>query len=232
MPVAQEIIQAPAIVQPLPTLTIVEKPVEKVITETPPVIEVTLEPTAPLSSWQDILNRFALLDCPLRQTAKHFLFSAGDLNAPYVWIDEVPDTDEEYSGSFWSPHRQAMVDQMLIALKIRPSDVLFLRLVPWRPPGNRPATIEETKQCLPFLQQALQVIQPQKILMMGRTVADRLFPGQIQSQNIRDVRGSTFDLDLDGHKMKALATFRLQHIQDIATFKPLFWRDLKAWRLI
>lgn len=112
--------------------------------------------------------------CSLRITAMHTLFPEGPMHAPLMIIGEAPDADEDRSGHVFSGLSGTLLDQMLSAIGLARDSLLLATALPWRPPGGRPPTDAERRICQPFLERAIALFAPQRLLLCGRLPAHLL----------------------------------------------------------
>ncbi|MFT9015842.1 MAG: uracil-DNA glycosylase [Acetobacter sp.] len=109
--------------------------------------------------------------CPLRATAMHTLVPHGPTHAPLMLIGEAPDADEDRSGQVFAGVCGTLLDEMLAPLPLTRADLLLATALPWRPPGGRPPSDLEQRMCLPFLERAIELFAPQRLLLCGRMPA-------------------------------------------------------------
>lgn len=116
--------------------------------------------------------------CALRTTAMHTLFPTGPAHAPLMIIGEAPDADEDRSGEVFSGLCGDLLARMLTPLGLERQTLLLATALPWRPPGGRTPTEAELKQCRPFLERAIALLAPQRLLLCGRLPARMLLDTQ------------------------------------------------------
>ncbi len=88
--------------------------------------------------------------CSLKHTASNLVFADGNPQAKNMLIGEAPGRDEDRMGlPFVGPAGQ-LLDRMLAAIGLDRSQVYITNILPWRPPGNRTPTAEETALLWPF----------------------------------------------------------------------------------
>ncbi|WP_230975366.1 uracil-DNA glycosylase [Acetobacter garciniae] len=112
--------------------------------------------------------------CPLRATAMHTLIPQGPMQAPLMLIGEAPDADEDRSGQVFAGLCGTLLDEMLAPLPLARADLLLATALPWRPPGGRPPSDLEQRVCLPFLERAITLFAPQRLVLCGRMPATML----------------------------------------------------------
>ena len=118
------------------------------------------------------MNRFDA--CPLRTTATHTVAPRGPLNAPLLFIGDAPDADEDRSGQVFSGRCGAALDEMLAPLPLARDTLALAPALPWRPPGGRPPSDLEQRLCRPFLERAISLLAPQRIILCGRLATHML----------------------------------------------------------
>ncbi|GAN68483.1 DNA polymerase [Acetobacter orleanensis] len=116
--------------------------------------------------------------CALRTTAMHTLFPTGPVQAPLMIIGDAPDADEDRSGEVFSGLCGDLLARMLTPLGLNRQTLLLATALPWRPPGGRAPTEAELKQCRPFLERAITLFTPQRLLLCGRLSARMLLDAQ------------------------------------------------------
>lgn len=110
--------------------------------------------------------------CPLRYegAARQAVFYRGDPAAPLMVIGEGPGAEEDARGAPFVGRAGQLLDRMLAAAGL--SDRVFVtNTVFWRPPGNRAPTPAEQAVCAPFLERAIELVNPQMLLVLGASSA-------------------------------------------------------------
>ena len=64
-----------------------------------------------------------------------------------------------------------LLDQMLGAVKLDRQRVYITNIIPWRPPGNRPPTIEEIEMMRPLLKNILRLLNRASFSRLGEQLA-------------------------------------------------------------
>ncbi|PHY94902.1 uracil-DNA glycosylase family protein [Acetobacter pomorum] len=112
--------------------------------------------------------------CPLRGAAMHTLMPSGPQHAPLMLIGEAPDEDEERSGHVFAGMCGAMLDAMLAPLPLERSQLALATALPWRPAGGTMPTDMDQRICRPFLERAITLFAPRRVLLCGRLPARML----------------------------------------------------------
>ena len=60
-----------------------------------------------------------------------------------------------------------MLDRILAAIGIDRSSAYIANVIPWRPPGNRTPTPQETEICRPFIERQIELANPKVLVTLG-----------------------------------------------------------------
>ena len=102
-----------------------------------------------------VLERFE--GCALRKTATQLVFADGVPGSRVMLVGEGPGADEDRIGRPFVGRAGQLLDRMLGAIDLDRTQVYIANVVPWRPPGNRTPTPEETQACLPFIRRQIEL---------------------------------------------------------------------------
>ena len=148
----------------------------------------------------DLAAALGQLDnCPLKHTASNMCFSDGNVGARLMIIGEAPGRDEDRLGVPFVGTLGQFLDSMLDSIGLDRSGVYLTNFLPWRPPGNRKATAEETDMLLPFLYRHIQLANPELVLILGGTPAKTILQS---GDNILNLRGHWQDVDFGDGVMR------------------------------
>ena len=166
--------------------------------------------------------------CPLRDTAGHLVFADGPEDARLMVVVEAPGAEDDEAGRPLSGRPGNLFDAMIGSVGLPRRSVRIGCLVPWRPPGGRPATAIEIAACKPFLQAHLRLLQDvTHLVLLGATVARALSGAEGQ---IRQLRGRWLRVERDGPAVAALVMAPLEMIASDPRQKEAAWSDLIALR--
>ena len=128
--------------------------------------------------------------CPLKfQGARQAVFSRGSPDAPVMVIGEGPGGEEDVQGAPFVGRAGKLLDQMLQAAGLH-DRVFITNTVFWRPPGNRTPTLMEQAVCAPFVERAIELIQPKILLLLGGASAKSMLK---KDEGILSLRGRWFE---------------------------------------
>ncbi|MGC6516927.1 MAG: uracil-DNA glycosylase [Candidatus Puniceispirillaceae bacterium] len=128
--------------------------------------------------------------CELKRTASNLVFCDGNPEASVMIIGEAPGKDEDRMGVPFVGNAGQLLDQMLAAVGLDRSSVYIANIMPWRPPGNRTPTAEETAMMRPFVEKHIELVAPDIILALGGTAAKTLLETET---GIMKLRGAFHD---------------------------------------
>lgn len=163
--------------------------------------------------------------CALRKTAKQLVFGDGSPNARLMFVGEAPGSEEDQRGVPFVGRSGQLLDRMLAAIGIARSDVYIANIVPWRPPGNRDPSTNESQTCLPFIQRQIELVDPDVIVCLGKPSTATLLG---VTEGIRRTRGRWFTYDTGTREIRATATFHPAYLLRTPIEKRFAWRDFLA----
>jgi len=182
------------------------------------------------SSAQDLAALKACLEafegCGLRRTATQLVFADGTPGSRVMFVGEAPGGDEDRLGRPFVGRAGQLLDRMLKSIGLDRSRVYIANVVPWRPPGNRTPTPEETLACLPFIRRQIELARPEILVCLGLSSAQTLLGVK---DGITRARGTWFDYRCDdGRTLKAIAMFHPAYLLRQPGHKRLAWMDMRA----
>ena len=89
-------------------------------------------------------------------------------------VGEAPGRDEDIEGMPFVGRSGQLLDRMLAAIGLGRNDVYIANVVPWRPPGNRTPTPQETAICRPFIERQIELADPDFLILLGAAAAKEL----------------------------------------------------------
>ncbi len=143
-------------------------------------------------------------------------------------IGEAPGREEDLEGRpFVGPAGQ-LLDRMLAAIDLTEADVHITNVVYWRPPGNRPPTLDEVEACRPFLARQIELVAPRFVMTLGSPAAKAIL-GTIDG--ILRVRGKWGEITAGALKVPVMPTLHPAYLLRTPAAKRQAWRDLLAVKL-
>jgi len=180
-------------------------------------------------SAQNLDDLRALLEifegCMLRATATQLVFAAGNPEARVMFVGEAPGRDEDISGIPFVGRSGQLLDRMMTAIGLDRTSAYIANVVPWRPPGNRTPTPQETAICLPFIRRQIELADPDILVCLGQPATQTLLGTK---EGITKTRGRWFKYDTGSREIRALATYHPAFLLRSPLQKRLAWRDFLA----
>lgn len=112
--------------------------------------------------------------CRLKLTAKNICFADGSPTGELMVIGDAPGRDDDLEGIPFSGPAGEMLNRILAAINLSRDKAYLANTLPWRPPGNRPATPLELDLCRPFLDRQIELVGPKVIVALGDPAAKAL----------------------------------------------------------
>lgn len=163
--------------------------------------------------------------CALKSTATQLVFSDGNPQARIMFVGEAPGREEDLEGLPFVGRSGKLLDRMIAAIGLDRSSAYIANVIPWRPPGNRTPTPQETQICLPFIQRQIELVNPDVLVTLGNPSTQTLLSTR---EGIMKSRGRWLEYDTGTRVIRALATFHPAYLLRSPSYKRLAWQDLRA----
>ncbi|MBN9015533.1 MAG: uracil-DNA glycosylase [Rhizobiales bacterium] len=164
--------------------------------------------TAPtLEALRALLETFD--GCALKQTATRLVFADGNPQARIMFVGEAPGRDEDLEGIPFIGRSGKLLDRMIGAIGLDRTTAYITNVIPWRPPGNRDPSPQETQICLPFIKPSSHAVLELK-------------------DGIMRTRGRWHNYDTGTRTIRAMAMFHPAYLLRQPIHKRLAWQDLRA----
>ena len=161
--------------------------------------------------------------CELAKNRIKFVYGEGDPESRLVIIGEAPGADENRSGLPFVGRAGQLLSKMLQSIGLSREQVFITNVVKCRPPNNRDPHTVEIEICRPYLNEQLEIIQPDMILLLGRIAAVSLLDMKL---SLAKFRGKTY-------LYKEIPTYVTYHPSALLrnpNYKKPAWEDLKRIR--
>lgn len=201
-----------------------------------PRSEITVAPDAAIASAREAARTAPTLDalralmetfdgCALKHTATKLVFADGNPQAKVMFVGEAPGRDEDIEGLPFVGRSGKLLDRMIAAIGLDRRTAYIANVIPWRPPGNRTPTPQETQVCLPFIQRHIELVNPDVLVTLGNPSTQALLGTR---EGIMRTRGKWIDYDTGTRTIRAVATFHPAYLLRSPSYKRLSWQDLRA----
>ena len=173
--------------------------------------DIVLAPEAAIASAREAARTAPSLDalrallenfdgCALKSTATRLVFADGNPQARIMFVGEAPGRDEDIEGLPFVGRSGKLLDRMIAAIGLDRSKAYIANVIPWRPPGNRTPTPQETQICLPFIQRQIELVNPDVLVTLGNPSTQTLLSTR---EGIMKTRGKWFDYDTGTRMIRA-----------------------------
>ena len=166
------------------------------ISPTTPMDIETATAMASRPTTMDALSRMILeYNHPLRAGATNVVTPTAASNPNgLVVIPDIPSSDDDSSGNILSGAAGELMDKMLGAIGMSRDNVSIMPLIFWRTPGGRTPTRIELDLARPFVNRAIELLEPRIILTLGTLAA-----GEIAGVDLMKNHGNEVVLPNDIH---------------------------------
>jgi DNA polymerase len=166
--------------------------------------------------------------CGLGTSRTNAVPGEGNPDARIVFVGEGPGADEDAQGRPFVGRAGHLLDKIINVMGLKRSDVYICNILKCRPPENRDPRPDEVAHCLPYLQEQLEIIEPEIIVALGAHAARTLLDN---TKSIGQLRGRFHDyyLSLGKPPIKLMATYHPAFL--LRSYSPenrrRVWEDMK-----
>src|ERR1700686_2070016 len=221
---------------PLPSEAAPRRPVSAAVPIPAPRAEAAPAPEAAIVSAREAARTAPTLEalrallesfdgCALKSTATRLVFADGNPQSRVMFVGEAPGREEDIEGLPFVGRSGKLLDRMIAAIGLDRTSVYIANVIPWRPPGNRTPTPQETQICLPFIQRQIELVDPDVLVTLGNPSTQTLLSTR---EGIMKTRGRWFDYDTGTRVIRAIATFHPAYLLRSPSYKRMAWQDLRA----
>ncbi len=161
--------------------------------------------------------------CGLHETRTKVVFGVGNPDARLMFIGEGPGRDEDLQGEPFVGRAGRLLTKIIQAMGYQREDVYIANAVKCRPPQNRDPKTVEVEACRDFLMRQVALIQPDVIVLLGRSAVGAVLG---LSAPLSRLRG-TFR---DWNGTQVMCTYHPAYLLRDPRQKRPAWDDLKRIR--
>ena len=161
--------------------------------------------------------------CRLHEGRNKFVFGVGNPAADVMFVGEGPGHDEDMKGEPFVGRAGQLLDKILAAIKFDRKQIYIANIVKCRPPNNRDPQPDEMSECLPYLKQQIEIINPRFICCLGRVAAQALLG---VTTPLGKMRGRF--MDFEGRKL--MVTYHPAALLRFPQYKRDTWEDVQMLR--
>ncbi len=136
-----------------------------------PELEEIIQDIGPLKVLEQLeKNCKSCTECELHEGRKNVVFGEGKADRPdFMFVGEGPGYNEDQTGRPFVGPAGELLNKMIEAMGYKREDVYIANIVKCRPPSNRVPTQHEREQCISWLGNQINLIQPRFIIGLGNT---------------------------------------------------------------
>ncbi len=124
--------------------------------------------------------------CPLHQTRTRPVPGEGNADARIVFVGEAPGQREDEQGRPFVGPAGKLLTKIIEAMGLKREEVFICNILKSRPPHNRDPQPTEIVACIGYLQEQLEIIEPDVIVALGAHAAKTLLDS---TASIGELRG-------------------------------------------
>ncbi|MCT4654735.1 MAG: uracil-DNA glycosylase [Cohaesibacter sp.] len=161
--------------------------------------------------------------CSLKFSAKNLVFGDGNPEADLMFIGEAPGRDEDMQGLPFVGRAGQLLDKMMAAIERDRTNSYITNILPWRPPGNRKPSLDESEMMRPFIHRHIELVNPKVLIFLGGTAAQQLLGTK---EGIMRLRGRWKAYPTAQGDIPAMATLHPAFLLRTPAQKRAAWQDL------
>lgn len=140
---------------------------------------------------------------PLRAGATQLVFGEGNPNTQVYFLGEAPGYYEDKQGRPFVGLAGKLLDQLIVSIGLTREDVYISNVVRYRPPGNRDPEPDELAAFAPYVDEEINIIDPQVIVTLGRFSMGKFLP----DVKISQVHGKAFKAKFQNREVLVLPMY-------------------------
>ena len=141
--------------------------------------------------------------CSLWKTRGKVVPGEGPINAKIMVLGQAPGFEESKTGRPFVGRAGKFLNKLLRIAKIKREKIFITSPIKCFPPKNRKPTKKEIEVCLPYLKKQIEIINPQKFILLGEVAFSVFFP----DKKLKDFRGKWVTLREAQGKKKFFITY-------------------------
>lgn len=163
--------------------------------------------------------------CRLCEGRQRIVFGEGNPSARVLFVGEGPGADEDSSGRpFVGRAGRLLTDIIEKGMQLSRGEVYIANVVKCRPPANRDPEPDEIAQCLPYLQSQIAAVQPDVLVVLGKSAARGLLGHEGPMSRIR---GQWQSYSLGERTIPVMPTWHPSYLLRTPEAKRETWQDIK-----
>jgi len=124
-----------------------------------------MTPRKKLEELDEVIRNCTL--CPLHETRINAVPGEGSPTSRVMFIGEAPGAREDESGRPFVGRSGELLISMIQEIGLSRETVFITSILKSRPPKNRSPTQIEISACRPYLEQQIEILNPQVVVLLG-----------------------------------------------------------------
>jgi DNA polymerase len=164
--------------------------------------------------------------CGLCKGRRQAVFGTGAAaTTRWLVVGEAPGEQEDRQGEPFVGRSGQLLDAMLASVGMsRAENVFIANVIKCRPPGNRNPKPEEIAACAPYLMRQIALLEPERILVLGRFAAQALLG---TDATIGSLRGRVHALRMEDREIPVVVSYHPAYLLRSPSEKARSWQDLR-----
>ena len=167
-------------------------------------------------------NKCPELVAQRQSTNSKYVPGSGNPSAQILVIGEAPGAEEEKQGLPFVGKAGNLLTNILKAAGIERDQIFITNTVKCRPTANRDPLPCEAKNCRPFLDMQIKIINPKWIICFGR-IASMYLLGKDENAKMAELRIAKHEYQ----GRKVICTYHPSYLLRTPSAKSLVWDDLQ-----
>lgn len=160
--------------------------------------------------------------CVLHLSRRQLVFGRGPVNAPIVFVGDYPSDADDQSGQPFSDPAGALLQKMIVAMKLRPEEVYLTTLFKGLPTRERAAELDFVRHCEEHLLGQFEFLTAPIVVAMGEHTARAL----VRSDS--PLRGLRTGQEFTWNRRRVFCTHHPRELLAEPGKKKEAWDDLQA----
>jgi len=165
--------------------------------------------------------------CPLWKTRGEAVPGEGPMNAKIMLLGQAPGFEESKTGHPFVGRAGKFLNKLLEIAGIKRGKIFVTSPIKCFPPRNRKPTKKEIKACFPYLKRQIEIINPQKFILLGEVAFSVFFP----DKKLKDFRGKWVTLRQTQGGKKFFVTYHPAAGLRFPKIKKILERDFRKIKI-
>lgn len=185
-----------------------------------------------LTELDQLREKTAAADLPLKDTATNLVFGKGNPEAKIMFIGEAPGKNEDLEGLPFVGAAGKLLDELLHSINLHLQDVYIANILKYRPPNNRDPTEQEIRAHTPYLVEQIKIIRPKIIATLGNfstkfVLAEFNVDKMKQQPGITTIHGKPQKIHVNGQTYTVIPLFHPAATMYKRALRPVLEEDIK-----